>query len=226
MTTIRLEPVVIDTFAWIFGLRAFLEEIEAALPDAEGKAFAYLNQLAKEQKWEETDYSLEEAEVKSKFQHWVPRLLGYSAVTLIHSVVEAQLTATATRLRQLHGYSLKMNDLRGDPLERAKIYLTKVAGIQVGSDNGWQVLQDLAELRNIIVHRRGRQGADLKDQRSVQQLTERYPDGISLSGRRDDPDAEVEVSVAMCKRFIDETECFFERLFAATAWPRGAVIEQ
>ena len=136
MTTIRLEPVVIDTFAWIFGLRAFLEEIEAALPDAEGKAFAYLNQLAKEQKWEETDYSLEEAEVKSKFQHWVPRLLGYSAVTLIHSVVEAQLTATATRLRQLHGYSLKMNDLRGDPLERAKIYLTKVAGIQVGSDNG------------------------------------------------------------------------------------------
>ena len=136
MTTIRLEPVVIDTFAWIFGLRAFLEEIEAALPDAEGKAFAYLNQLAKEQKWEETDYSLEEAEVKSKFQHWVPRLLGYSAVTLIHSVVEAQLTATATRLRQLHGYSLKKNDLRGDPLERAKIYLTKVAGIQVGSDNG------------------------------------------------------------------------------------------
>ena len=92
--------------------------------------------MAKEQKWEETDYSLEEAQVKSKFQHWVPRLLGYSAVTLIHSVIEAQLTATATRLRQLHGYSLKVNDLRGDPLERAKIYLTKVAGIQVGSDNG------------------------------------------------------------------------------------------
>ena len=226
MTRIRLEPVVIDTFAWIFGLRAFLEEIEAATPDAEGKAFDNLNQLAKEQKWEETDYSLEEAEVKSKFQHWVPRLLGYSAVALIHSVIEAQLTATATRLRQLHGYSLKVNELRGDPLERAKIYLTKVAGIQVGSDNGWQVLQDLAELRNIIIHRRGRQGSDLKDQRSVQQLTERYPDGISLSGCRDDPDAEVEVSVAMCKRFIDETERFFERLFVATGWPRGAVIEQ
>src|SRR3989338_2975782 len=205
MTKIRLEPVVIDTFAWIFGVRAFLEEIETALPDAEVKALDYLNQLAKEQKWEETDYSLEEAEVKSKFQHWVPRLLGYSAVTLIHSVVEAQLTATATRLRQLHGYSLKMNDLRGDPLERAKIYLTKVAGIQVGSDNGWQVLQDLAELRNIIVHRRGRQGADLKDHRSVRQLTERYPDAISLSGRRDDPDAEVEVSVATLSANISET---------------------
>jgi hypothetical protein len=226
MTTIRWEPVVIDTFAWIFGVRAFLEEIEAALPDAEGKALDYLNQLAKEQKWDETDYSLEEAEIKSKFKHWLPRLAGYSAVTLIHSVVETQLAATANRLRELHGYSLKVNELRGDTVERGKIYLTKVAGIQVGSDSGWQVLQDLAELRNIIVHRRGRQGADLKNQRSVQQLTERYPDGISLSGRCDDPDAEVEVSVAMCKRFIDETERFFECLFTATGWPRGAVIEQ
>ncbi len=38
MTTIRCEPVVIDTFAWIFGVKAFLEEIETALPDAESKA--------------------------------------------------------------------------------------------------------------------------------------------------------------------------------------------
>ena len=205
MTKIRLEPVVIDTFAWIFGVRAFLEEIETALPDAEGKALDYLNQLAKEQKWDETDCSLEEAEVKSKFQHWLPRLVGYSAITLIHTLVETQLTATANRLRELHGYSLKVNDLRGDPVERAKIYLTKVAGIPVGSDNGWQVLQDLAELRNIIVHRRGRQGADLKDHRSVRQLTERYPDAISLSGRRDDPDAEVEVSVATLSANISET---------------------
>lgn len=176
MTTIRWEPIVIETFGWIFGVRAFLEEIEIALPEAESKALNYLNQLAKEQKWDESDYSLEDAEIKSKFKHWLPRLVGYSAVTLIHSVVETQLTATAMRLRELHGYVLKINDLRGDPVERAKMYLTKVAGIQVGSDSGWQILQDLAELRNIIAHRRGRQGADQRDQRFVQQLTERYPD--------------------------------------------------
>jgi hypothetical protein len=225
MTTIRWEPVVIDTFTWIFGVRAFLEEIESALPDAESKALDYLNQLAKQQKWDETDYSLEEAEIKSKFNHWLPRLVGYSAVTLIHSVVETQLMATANRLRELHGYVLKVNDLRGDPVERAKMYLTKVAGIQVGSDRGWQVLRDVAEIRNIIVHRRGRQGADPKDQRFVQQLTERYPNEIALSGRRNDPDTELEVSLPMCKRFTDETERFFERIFGATGFPRNVVLE-
>ena len=97
MTKIRLEPVVIDTFAWIFGVRAFLEEIETALPDAESKALDYLNQLAREQKWDETDYSLENAEIKSKFKHWLPRVVGYSAITLIHTVVETQLIATANR---------------------------------------------------------------------------------------------------------------------------------
>ena len=171
MATIRWEPVVIDTFAWIVGVRAFLEEIEAALPDAESKALGYLNHLAKEQNLDATDYSFEEAEIKSKFKHWLPRLAGYSAVMLIHSIVETQLTATANRLRELGGYKLKPNDLHGDPVERAKLYLTKVAGIEVGLDSGWQVLQDLGELRNMIVHRRGRQGADAKDPKVVQQLT-------------------------------------------------------
>ena len=69
MVTVRREPVVIDTFAWIFGARAFLEEIERGLPDAESKALDYLNQLAKEQKWDETAYSLENAEIKTKFEH-------------------------------------------------------------------------------------------------------------------------------------------------------------
>src|SRR3972149_590242 len=222
MTTIRLYPVVIDTFGLIFGVRVFLEEIERALPDAEGKALDYLNQLAKEQKWEEFDYSLEEAEIKSKFKHWLPRLTGYSAVTLIHSLVETQLVATANRLSELHGYSLKVNDLHGDAAERTKKYLTKVAKIQVGSDIGWQLLQDVAKLRNIIVHRRGRQGSERKDQKLVQQLTKKYLGEISLSGRPDDPEAELEVSLSVCKHFINETE----RIFAATGWPRGAVVEQ
>ncbi len=225
MTKIHWEPVVIDTFAWIFGVRAFLEEVELALPEAESKTRDTLKRLAEEQKWDYSEYSLEEGELDSKFKHWLPRLVGYSAITLIHTLVETQLTATANRLRELHGYSLKVNDLRGDPVERAKMYLTKVAEIQVGSDSGWQVLQDIAELRNIIVHRRGRQGSELKDQKLAQQLTGKYPGEISLSGRLEDPGAELEVSLRLCKRFIDETERFFERLFGATGWPRGAVVE-
>ena len=226
MVTVRWEPVVIDTFAWIFGIRAFLEEVATALPGAESKARHTLKQLAEEQKWDESDYGLEEGELDSKFKHWLPRLVGYSAITLIHTLVETQLAATANRLRELHGYSLKINDLCGDPVERAKTYLTKVARIQVGSDKGWPVLQDLARLRHIIIHRRGRQGSEPKDQKFVQQLTKRYPGEISLCGRRDDAETALEVSLPACKRFIDETEQFFERIFAATGWPKGAVIEQ
>lgn len=225
MTTIRWETVVIDTFAWIFGVRAFLDEIETAIPEAASKASENLERLAKEQNWDEANYSLEVGELDTKFKRWLPRLLGYSAVTMIYTVVETQLTATANRLREQKNYSLKVNEVRGDPVERAKRYFTKVAGIQVGSDKGWEVLQDLAEVRNIIVHRRGRQGLEPKDRHMVQQLTKRYPGEISLSGRHDDSDAELEVSLAVCKRFIDETERFFERMFVATGWPLNVAIE-
>jgi hypothetical protein len=226
MSTLRLAPpVAIDTFAWIFGVRAFLEEMEMALPEAESKARDNIRRLAEERKWDYSEYCLEEGELNLKFKHWLPRLAGYSAITLIHTVVETQLTATANHLRELYNHSLKVNDLRGDPVERAKMYFTKVAGIQVSSDEGWQVLRDVAQLRNIIVHRRGSQGSELKDQQFVQQLTQRYQGDISLSGGREDPDAKLVVSLAVCKRFIDETERFFERIFAAAGLPTGVVFE-
>lgn len=226
MTTLRLpEPVAIDTFAWIFGVRAFLEEMETVLPEAESKARDTIKRLAEEQKWNYSEYCLEEGELDLKFKHWLPRLAGYSAITLIDTVVETQLIATANHLRKLRKYSLKVNDLHGDPVKRAKMYFTKVVGIKVSSDKGWQVLQDVAELRNIIVHRRGMQGSELKNQQFIQQLTQRYQGDISLSGRREDPDAKLEVSLAVCKRFIDETERFFERIFASAGILTSVVVE-
>jgi len=226
MTKIRWEPVVIDTIGWFSSIRAFVEEIETVLPSAERKVSDTLEELAKKLDWDASDYWLEKDEIELKFKHWIPRSLAYSTITLIHAGVETQLIATANRLQEIHNYALKVNDLRGDSVDRAKTYITKVAGVAVGSDIGWPILQDLSKLRNIIVHRRGRQGSDHKHQQAVRRLTQRYSSEISLSDSDDKPDAEVRVSLSLCKRFIDEAERFFEGLFEALNWPNRVVIEQ
>ncbi len=53
--------------------------------------------------------------------------------------------------------SLKVSEIRGNGLERVKIYFTKVLHVDFPSNTkGWQEIQNYRRLRNNIVHNRGR----------------------------------------------------------------------
>ena len=215
MVKIRMEMVVFDTLGWIWGVRAYIEQMERTLPEAEERERDELRDLA--QTYE--SYSEGKSEVESKWDYWIPRVLSYSLIILVHSIVETQLVALCERLRAKHGKSLKVSELSGSPIERAKIFLSKVVELNVGEDPDWETLRDLAKIRNAIVHHGGALGTD-QQKEAIEILVAKYsPELLIHIG-------DVRPSLALCKRFLDTVEVFFRRLFHAAGLPEKAVFDE
>ena len=210
------DPVILDTLGWLSAVRAYLEEIETTLPEAKHRAINRVSETAKHQAWDAETLHLETEIIESKFDFDFPKLLRYSIVTLLHTVVESQLIRLANYLRDRNGLSLQVKDFRGTSIEQTKLYFNKVVNLNVSNDQAWDELRDLATLRNIIVHRGGVQGADKNRQKAVSTLMQKYKGDLSLLGSSDNPDSEIEVSLNLCRRFLNTIDQFFHRLFQAS----------
>lgn len=207
------DPEIIETLGWISSVRAYLEEIETIMPSAKHRAIKQLSETTKPEKWDTATFELETAILESNFDDHFPRLLRYSIVTLLHTVVETQMIRLANYLRRKQGLSLTVNDFRGTGIKRMKLYLNKVVSLNVADDPAWKKLCDLNDLRDIIVHRGGLQGSDKDQQKVVRRLIKEYNGGLSLLGPAKSPDSEIEVSLDFCRCFLNTIEQFFRRLF-------------
>jgi hypothetical protein len=210
------DPVILDTLSWVSSIRAYLEEIETTMPEAKHRAINRLSEVAKHQGWNKETLALETEILESKFDSDFPKLLRYSIVMLLHTVLETQLIRLANHLREKNKFSLQVKDFRGTPIEQTKLYFTKVVKLKVSDDQGWGELRDLADLRHIIVHRAAVQGADKNQQKTVRRLIQKYKGDLSLLGPSDDPESEIEVSLNLCRRFLNTIDQFFHRLFQAS----------
>jgi hypothetical protein len=207
------DPEIIATLGWISSVRAYLEEIETIMPSAKHRAINQLSETTNREKWDTATFELETAILESNFDDHFPKLLRYSIVTLLHTVVETQMIRLANYLRRKRGFSLQVNYFRGTVIERTKLYLNKVVNLNVVDDSAWKKLRDLNDLRDIIVHRGGLQGSDKDQQKVVRRLIKEYNGGLSLVGPAESPDSEIEVSLDFCRCFLNTIEQFFRRLF-------------
>ena len=207
------DPEIIDTLGWISSVRAYLEEIETIMPSAKRRAINQLSETTKREKWDTATFELETAILESNFDDHFPRLLRYSIVTLLHTVVETQMFRLANYLTRKQGLSLTVNDCRERGIKRTKLYLNKVMTLNVADDPAWKKLCDLNDLRDIIVHRRGLQGPRKHQQDVAKRLIKEYNEGLSLLGPEDSPESEIEVSLDFCRCFLNTIEQFFRRLF-------------
>jgi hypothetical protein len=98
MPKIYLDRLVIATFQRLFGVTAFLEAIDTAIPTLEATENQYLEHLAAQEGWEPSDTAIEKIELDAKYMTWVPTFAAYSIIILLHSIVENQLFALADRL--------------------------------------------------------------------------------------------------------------------------------
>lgn len=210
------DPVILEPLGWVSSIRAYLEEIETTMPEAKHRAIKRLSETTKQEKWDKESLLLETEILESRFDFDFPKLLRYSIVTLLHTVVESQLIRLANHLRNKKGLSLQAKDFRGTSIEQTKLYFNKVVNLNVSNDPAWGALRDLAELRDIIVHRGGIQGADTHHQKTVERLVDKYKGELVLRGSKDSPDTEIEISPALCHRFLNTVEKFFHRLFQAS----------
>jgi len=219
---VRIDFLAWETKAWVEGVRDFLQMLSAAIDDASVKEKVALEGFARASDMDPAEYLSELQTLDHKFQRWLPRVSSYSAVILLHSLVETQLLEYAARLRRHHELRIGVRDLAGKGVDAAKVYITKVAAVDIANDLGWLELKNLQELRNIIVHRRGRQGGSPEQQKTVKRLLDEYKEDISLTDRANVEDCEVEISLRLCFHFVTEVDQFFQRLCLASGFQERA----
>jgi hypothetical protein len=84
------------------------------------------------------------------------RTFRYSAIVSIYSLLETSMNSLCNLLKQMNSLSIEYDELRGDGIERAKIYLEKICKIKFPEKSReWSELQKLNKFRNCIVHADG-----------------------------------------------------------------------
>jgi len=218
MPKIHFNTMVIGTFQRLFGIDAFLDAIDAAIPTLEAKENQDLEHLAVQEGWERSDYYIEKVDLDAKFRNWVPNYATYSIIILLYSVLETQLFAFAEHLGKKQNAKLRVKHLAGKGVEQAASYLEHVVPFPVKSDQVWPLLKDLQLLRNIVVHRGGNPGASKDDQKAVDGLIQKYPSKLALH-KADGMHDQIWISMNLCRDFAREIDGFFVRIFRLAGLP-------
>jgi hypothetical protein len=198
MAKIRIDPLVAETLERFIGLAAFLETMDKVIPEVEWQERQALKELAEDQNWDFGDFDV---------------------VILLYSAVEAQLDSFAERVGRNHGSSFGLHDTTGRGIDRAAIYLNKVAGIAVKNDPAWPHLQNMQKLRNVIAHRSGKwSGTEAERER----LLLAYPGKLRFSDRGV-TQQEMWISMNLCREFAQQAEEFFKRVFKVVGLPDKGV---
>lgn len=137
-------------------LRRFADMVEqtfverAAALDAELAAASNLPESERE------DLADEYADDFLELGEELPTVLRYSVVTAADTAAEAFLNRTCDAYAEVSGTAIRVKDLQGAGIRRAREYLKKVGGIQFPDDKPiWTTVLRLHELRNFIVHAEG-----------------------------------------------------------------------
>ena len=217
MTRFRIDMTLTDTQEWISSVRAYLEDITKVIPEVRARKHQELKKVAEELGWDYEQFRAEADLLSSEDD--LSRVLTYSTIVLLQMIVETQLAALAKQLGKLHKVDLRLNEIYGNSvIERSHIYLKKVIrlDLDIKQDPAWKDLTNLAKLRHQIVHRRGCQSLEEKDQRAIEEMLREYPGELSLSGSPQDENSVIEITPALCQRFADSIKGFFNRILDAS----------
>ncbi len=87
--------------------------------------------------------------------NYVANELRKALFTSIYSLVEPAFDIRIRFIKERDNLQLSLGDIKGQGIEKAKIYLTKLANIHVPHLE-WEQMMNLNKLRNCIVHGQGR----------------------------------------------------------------------
>jgi hypothetical protein len=226
---VKIDFLVWEFNSWLLGMRAFLDAISQASSEAAAtEAAEKLKKRAESEGWAAEEYFAEDDVLQENFEHWLPRLSTYAVIILLQSLVETQLHTCARKLRRDRALNLDVKDLYGVGVLPAKTYLVKVANLDVADDLGWQELSNLQDIRNIIIHRRGRVGDSIEQRDLVQRLLKEYPEDLILSPARlhgftNTNEQDIIITPRLCSHFLNEIDAFFHRLFAAAGFQESPI---
>jgi hypothetical protein len=153
MTDWRLARAFTQRLIQLRRFAAMVEETlvdRAAALDSELAAAAGLTQHEREDLVD--SYALDFLELGEE----LPTVLRYAVLTAADTASEAFLNSTCAAYAHVSGTKIRVTDLKGSGIQRAREYLKKVAAVQFPDDRPtWTTVTRLHELRNCIVHAEG-----------------------------------------------------------------------
>ena len=139
-------------------LEKHLELIEAQIE--RGQEEAWSRREAKMMELEsddEAEWSLIVQEYDYEVDVVLPRVLRNPFLVSLFAVYESTVTEIAKAMQQKKSAGISIDDLKGDFLKRSKNYYGHVLQFQLSlSNDNWQRLMLLSDLRNAIAHTNGR----------------------------------------------------------------------
>lgn len=135
----------------------------------------------------------------------VPNLFRRSLFSATYALVEHQLNEIAHELQHVRGLSLTLGDIRGNGIEKARTYLTKVGGISFPTNSTeWSSLQRFGKLRNVLAHQ---YGIVREDERDLRKWIESHPKLDLFPGTNG-----IWIDEGFIEEVLDTIEAFFLKL--------------
>jgi hypothetical protein len=145
-----------------------------------------------------------------------PRSHRYSFIVLLYLNLEDILTRFCERIKERDGRALRVSHLKGDIVERSKLYLHKFAEIPNIPDQIWDSIDDLSKVRNCIVHTLGQ----VEPSRDRQRLHDLAKMGRGLSiGDADLDRGRLVLEPVFCERAVSDVATLMEELFDKAGFP-------
>ena len=155
-------PLTRDLERKLIKLRRLADMVETSLVEQAAALDAQVSQKAERYSDEEKqDFFEYHAEDFYELSDELPTILRYSVLTGADTALEVYLNSTCSTYAEVYDAAIRVSDLRGNGIVRARDYLKKVAKVPF-PDSGpeWTRVKRLHQLRNAIVHADGHVAAD------------------------------------------------------------------
>jgi len=188
-------------------LKDYLQEVETYLEkaqkDFETRVEAQAAELSPEVRDEFYEHLSDE--------HWqyrevFPRILRNSFLVTMHSVLQHELAGMCKLLQREKDIPMSWRKLKGSATERAKVYISKLGGLDFPMGQSWTEINSYVTIRNCIVHNAGKIGGFSREKELRDYCSKR--EGISIDGR-----GNVVLSEGFCLQALSTLRAFFKELY-------------
>lgn len=191
------------------GLKKYLDESETYLEKAKEEFENWANEeLANLPLIEKIKFRMFILDEKRRYSEVFLRILRNSFLVTMHSVLESELAWVCESLRGKKDIPISWTKLRGSPMERAKVYISKLGGLDFPTGQSWAQINSYIAIRNCIVHTAGNvRGLSKEKEKRLRDYCSKEG-GISI-----DTDGNLVLSKEFCLQTLSTLEAFFEELY-------------
>jgi hypothetical protein len=176
----------VELFHELYALEDFISSVESQLPDLIKREEEKAINMLKEKGYEND--SIERNEVEQRLYELIeevlPRYFRSPLLVTLWAILESGLIEIAREVKDQQDQPIKLNDIRGDVLERSDKYFNHVLKLNLNTeDESWKHLQMFCVLRNALAHANGRVDS-IKNEKERDKIRIWTKDDIGISETR------------------------------------------